>query len=153
MPKERHTCRIEPKVVDTFEPYLDHIGKLVGSTKDFAALAACEAALQGRLGDGATAKRSQPYYLDVTPHGFDKGEATRRIARVMNVPLAEVAVIGDQANDLPMFEVAAYRIAMGNGIDAVKHTADHVTLDNEHDGWAAAIDAFVLPRAALAHPA
>ena len=153
VPKERRTCRIGPQVVTSFDPYLTHVGKLVGSSKDFAALAACEAALQSRLGKGATAKRSQPYYLDVTPYGFDKGEATRRIARVMNVPLAEVAVIGDQANDLPMFEVAAYRIAMGNGIDAAKALADFVTDDNEHDGWAAAVDKFILPRAALAHPA
>ena len=88
----------------------------------------------------------------MTPYGFDKGEATRRIARVMDVPLAEVAVIGDQANDLSMFELAAYRVAMGNAIDEVQRRADFVTLDNEHDGWAAAVDKFVLPRAALAHP-
>ena len=72
---------------------------------------------------------------------------------MLGVPLAEVAVIGDQANDLPMFEVAAYRIAMGNGIDSLKGIADFVTDDNEHDGWAAAVDRFLLPRAALANPA
>ncbi len=153
VPKERRTCQIEPVKVDTFEPYLDHIGKLVGSSDDFEAVAACEAMLQNRLGRGATAKRSQPYYLDVTPFGFDKGEATRRIAKVLGIPLAEVAVIGDQANDLPMFEVAAFKIAMGNGIDSLKHMADFVTDDNEHDGWAAAVDRFLLPRAALANPA
>ncbi len=153
VPKERRTCQIEPVVVDAFEPYLDRIGKLVGSSDDFGAVEACEAALQERLGRGATAKRSQPYYLDVTPFGFDKGEATRRIAKVLGVPLDEVAVIGDQANDLPMFEVAAFKVAMGNGIDSVKAKADFVTDDNEHDGWAAAVDRYLLPRAALANPA
>ncbi|MCX8252812.1 hypothetical protein RHAL1_03912 [Beijerinckiaceae bacterium RH AL1] len=153
VPKERRTCQIEPVVVDTFDPYLDRIGKLVGSSADFGAVEACEATLQNRLGRGATAKRSQPYYLDVTPFGFDKGEATRRIAKVLGVPLAEVAVIGDQANDLPMFEVAAYKIAMGNAIDSLKSKADFVTDDNEHDGWAAAVERYLLPRAALADPA
>ena len=150
VPKERRTIQHEPKVVSSFDPHLEHVGKLVGSSKDFDAVAACEAALATRLGKGATAKRSQAYYLDVTPHGFDKGEATRRIARVLNIPLSEIAVIGDQANDIPMFEVATYRIAMGNGIDELKAMADFVSDDNEHDGWAAAVDTFILPRAALA---
>ena len=153
VPKERRTIRHEPKLVASFEPYLDDVGKLVGSSEDFDRVAACEAALEDRLGTGATAKRSQKYYLDVTPHGFDKGEATRRIARVLDVPMSEIAVIGDQTNDLPMFAVAAYKIAMGNGIDDLKRMADYVTGDNEHDGWAAAVDRFILPRAALAHPA
>ena len=153
VPKERRTIGHEPTVVASLEPYLGQVGKLVGSSKAFDRVAACEAALAKRLEGRASAKRSQPYYLDVTPWGFDKGEATRRIARVLGIPLSEVAVIGDQSNDLPMFAVAAYKIAMGNGIDAVKQMADYVTLDNEHDGWAAAVDHFILSRAALAHPA
>ena len=153
VPKERRTCQIEPKVVASLEPYLDHVGKLVGSSKAFDRVAACEAALGERIAGRASAKRSQPYYLDVSAWGFDKGEATRRIAQVLGIPMGEIAVIGDQSNDLPMFSVAAYRIAMGNGIAEVKAVADDVTDDNEHDGWAAAVDRFILPRAALAHPA
>jgi Cof subfamily protein (haloacid dehalogenase superfamily) len=149
--KERHTIAQEPTLVPSFKPYLDQVGKLVGSSEDFDRVMACEAALQAVLGRGATAKRSQPYYLDVTPHGFDKGEATRRIARLLDVPLNEVAVIGDMANDMPMFEVASFRIAMGNGIDALKQAADFVTDDNEHDGFATAVDRFILPRAPM-HP-
>ena len=153
VPKERRTIRHEPQVVASFDAHLDAIGKLVGSSKDFAAVAACEAALEKRLIGRASAKRSQSYYLDVTPYGFDKGEATQRIAKVLGVPLEEVAVIGDMANDLPMFGVAAYKIAMGNGIEELKRMADFVTDDNEHDGWAAAVDRFILPRAALAQSA
>lgn len=152
VPKERLTIAHEPTIVASFDPLLDRIGKLVGSSRDHDAVAACEAALAARLGTRATAKRSQSYYLDVTPHGFDKGEATRRISRVLGIPLGEIAVIGDQANDLPMFDVGGYKIAMGNGIDALKRVADFVTEDNEHDGFAAAVERFILPRAALAHP-
>ena len=57
------------------------------------------------------------------------------------------------ANDLPMFAVAGHKIAMGNGIDELKHDADVVTDDNEHAGWAAAVGRFILPRAALAQSA
>ncbi len=143
--KERRTIQQDPTIVDSFEPYMEAVGKLVGSSEDFDRVAACEAALQDRLGTRAFAKRSQKYYLDVTPYGFDKGEAARRIARVLHVPMSEVAVIGDMANDIPMFDVAAYRIAMGNGIDELKRMADFVTEDNEHDGFAVAVDRFILP--------
>ena len=70
-----HQCQIDPEVVTTVRAASSPAGRqarrLVART--FAAVAACEAALQERLGTGATAKRSQPYYLDVTPYGFDKG--------------------------------------------------------------------------------
>jgi Cof subfamily protein (haloacid dehalogenase superfamily) len=146
--KERRTVALEPTIVPSLKPYLDKVGKLVGSSEDYDRLADCEAALQKRLEGRAAAQRSQKYYLDVTPPGLDKGAATRRIAGMLDVPLSEVAVIGDMANDLPMFQVAAFKIAVGNGIDALKAQADFVSEDNEHDGFAAAVDRFVLPRAA-----
>ncbi len=150
VPKERVTIRSEPEVVPSFDGLLDQVGKLVGSSNDHGRVAACEAALATRLGRATTAKRSQAYYLDVTPAGFDKGRAVRRIAEVLSVPIDEVAVIGDMSNDLPMFDVAPHRIAMGNGIDDLKRGATFVTDSNEHDGFAAAVDRYVLPRAALA---
>lgn len=148
VPKERRTIGHEPMVVESFAPHLGTIGKLVASSNDHAAIAACEAALAERLGPDTTAKRSQPYYLDVTPAKSDKGYAVQRIAAVLGVLIGEVAVIGDMANDLPMFDVAPHRIAMGNGIDALKSRASFVTESNAHDGWAVAIERYVLPRAA-----
>ena len=148
VPKERMTIAHEPDVAASFEPYYGAVGKLVGSSRDFDAGAACEGELQRRLGDRAAARRSQAYYLDVTPRDADKGHAVRRIAAALGVPMVEVAVIGDMGNDMPMFDVAPHRIAMGNGIDALKARATFVTRDNEHDGFAAAVEDYVLPRAA-----
>ncbi len=149
VPKERMTIAAEPTVVASFEPLLDTVGKLVGSSNHHDRIAACGAALASRLGHGTVAKRSQAYYLDVTPAGFDKGRAVRRIAEVLSVPIGEVAVIGDMSNDLPMFDVAPYRIAMGNGIDELKRAATFVTTGNGEDGFAAAVERYILPRAAL----
>lgn len=148
VPKEKRTINHDPKVVPSFKPLLGDIGKLVGSSHDHDAVAACEAALAQRLGPDTVAKRSQPYYLDVTPAKSDKGYAVKRIAAVLGVPIGEVAVIGDMANDLPMFDVAPHRIAMGNGIDALKDRASFIAGSNEHSGWALAIERYVLPRAA-----
>ncbi len=150
VPKEKRTICHDPQVVPSFAPHLGAVGKLVGSSHDHAAVAACEEALGKRLGPDTTARRSQPYYLDVTPAKSDKGYAVTRIAAVLGVPIDEVAVIGDMANDLPMFDVAPHRIAMGNGIEALKNRASFVSESNEHDGWAVAIERYVLPRAAKA---
>jgi Cof subfamily protein (haloacid dehalogenase superfamily) len=144
--KEHKTVRQDPTVVASFEPFYGSVGKLVGSSRDFDLLARCEAELQNSLGTKAAARRSQPYYLDVTPEGADKGYAVTRIAANLGIPLDEVAVIGDMSNDIPMFEVAPHAIAMGNGIDDLKAKARFVTEDNEHDGFAAAVERYILPR-------
>lgn len=145
--REHHTVQFDPTVVPTFEPYLGKAGKIVGSSPDFERLQQCEAHLQQVLGETATARRSQDYYLDVTPPGLNKGTAVRSLARMMNVPLQEVAVLGDMVNDLPMFAVAGLSIAMGNGTDAVKAAADAVTDSCDDDGFAKAVARFILPRA------
>ncbi len=147
VPKERHTIQVEPAIVASFDPLLDRVGKLVGSTRDPDLLARCEKALQERLGDTASAQRSQVYYLDVTPHVATKGYAVKRIAEVLGIPLTEVAVIGDAANDLSMFAVAGLAIAMGNGIAEVKAKAHFTTASNAEDGFAVAMEQYVLPRA------
>ncbi|WP_144294300.1 Cof-type HAD-IIB family hydrolase [Rhodoligotrophos appendicifer] len=147
VPLERRTVQFEPTIVPDLAPYYGKAGKIVGASKDAATLAACESLLQRQLGGAASVRRSQTYYLDVTPPGTDKGVAVRALARTMNIPLHEVAVIGDMANDLPMFAVAGYKIAMGNGSDEVKAQADQVTLSNTEDGFAHAVDEFILPHA------
>jgi Cof subfamily protein (haloacid dehalogenase superfamily) len=142
--RERHTVGFEPLQCDNLLPLCSRAGKLVGSTQNFDLLAACERELQEKLGSHAEARRSQSYYLDVTPAGADKGTAVRALAARLGIGLDRVGVIGDQANDLPMFAVAGLSIAMGNGPDWVRAKASHVTATNETDGFAQAIDRFVL---------
>ena len=144
VPKERNTIKHEPILVESFEPFFEKVGKLVGSSREFDRVARCEAALGKELGGLAAAKRSQNYYLDVTPDGLDKGSAVKRIAARLGVPIDEVAVIGDMANDLPMFDVAPHRIAMGNAIDDLKRKATYVTDTNENSGFARAVDHYIL---------
>ncbi len=147
---ERRTVGFAPTVVRDFAGHLDRVGKIVGASSDFAMLAALEADLSAKLGRRAVARRSQLYYLDVTHPTADKGHAVRAFARRWGVPLAEVAVLGDQANDLPMFEIAGLSIAMGNGTAEAKGKADVTTGPNDGGGWAAAIRDIVLPRAPAA---
>ena len=62
--------------------------------------------------------------------------------------MRQIAVIGDMMNDVAMFKVAGYAIAMGQAPDAVKAAADSVTGSNADNGFATAVDRLVLPRAA-----
>jgi len=144
---ERHTVRFEARVVPDFAPYVDQVGKLVGVSDDFARLAAVEAELQGIVGDRATAHRSQDYYLDLTHRNANKGYAVQALARHQGIDPAEIAVLGDMVNDVPMFKVAGYSVAMGNGSAETKAAATATTAANDRDGWAQAIDTLILPRA------
>jgi len=143
---ERHTVRFNERVVESFEPFIDQGGKVVGVTEDAPLLARLEVELQGMLGDTANAKRSQTYYLDVTHRDANKGNAVRALAAHVGVDLADVVVLGDMANDLPMFDVAGFAIAMGNASAEVQGRAAAVTGSNDGDGWAQAVDRLILPR-------
>ncbi len=145
---ERHTVRFNERIVDSFEPYIAEAGKLVGVSDEAKLLAAVEAELQGLLGSSANAKRSQTYYLDVTHRSADKGNAVRTLAAHIGVALEDVAVLGDMANDVPMFDVAGFAVAMGNALPEVQARAGAVTGRNDEGGWADAVDRLILPRAA-----
>ena len=145
--RERHTVGFDPMIVADFDAVIDRIDKLVGVSDDPDLLADVEAEAQDLLHGLANARRSQTYYLDVTHPEADKGHAVHALCGEIGVPETETAVIGDQANDLAMFAVAGLSIAMGQGTAAVKAGADFVTEANTADGFAAAIDRFILPRA------
>ena len=146
VPRETRTVQFDYRRVDDLRPFLGRGGKIVGTTGDFDLLARVETELAGRLGHTANAHRSQKYYLDVTHPEANKGTAVHAIAGHLGVDIADVACIGDMTNDLPMFAVAGFSIAMGNGPDAVRSRASVVTTGNDEDGFAEAVTRFVLPK-------
>jgi Cof subfamily protein (haloacid dehalogenase superfamily) len=146
--RERHTVSFDPTLVADFKGVIDRIDKLVGVSDQPDLLADVEAQAQALLKGHANARRSQTYYLDVTNPEADKGHAVRALCETIGVPTPETAVIGDQANDMAMFAVAGLSIAMGQGTDEVRAAADFVTAANTEDGFAKAVDNFILPRAA-----
>jgi Cof subfamily protein (haloacid dehalogenase superfamily) len=140
---ESKTVQDEPTVVPDFAEAHARAAKIVGVSDDHARLARCEAAMQAALGDTASAARSQPYYLDVTPPGVNKGTFVAAMARRLGIATDAVAVIGDMVNDLPMFACAGFPVAMGNAPDEVKTRAAFVSRSNEEDGFAAAVAAII----------
>ena len=51
--------------------------------------------------------------------------------------------VGDTENDLEILKAAGISVAMGNAIDEIKKNADYITLSNEEDGVAYAINHFI----------
>ncbi|WP_122315401.1 HAD family hydrolase [Pseudomonas cichorii] len=143
---ERHALGYEPLVVESFEPYLDRIDKIVASSTDFALLEVLENRLNPLIEGRALAARSQSYYLDVTAVAANKGAALATLAEYLGVELVHTAAIGDGGNDVAMFQRAGLSIAMGQADASVQGQADHVTESNLQDGVALAIDRYILPR-------
>lgn len=141
---EERTVGFRPTVVKDFGTSLDAAAKIVGVSANFELLAECERDTQAALGDSAFIVRSQRYYLDITHPLANKGAALSEIAELLGVPLAEIAVIGDGGNDVAMFERSGLSIAMGNGGPAVQQAADFVTDGNGEDGFANAIERFIV---------
>ena len=142
---EIHTIQTPPSLVASFEGKLAAVSKIVGASKDHdrvaTAVAVGQTALQGR----ATVLRSQAYYCDVTPPGIDKGRLVDLLAERLGVPREEILVLGDMGNDVEMFAPRrAFTIAMGNATPEIKARADAVTLGNDEDGFAVAIERYVL---------
>ncbi|HZS82916.1 MAG TPA: HAD family hydrolase [Stellaceae bacterium] len=143
---ERRTVEAEPVVVSDWRPHLGAAAKIVGVSADFDRLAACERELGQELAGAASVIRSQRYYLDLTPPAVDKGSVVEALTRSLGVPAAAIATIGDMENDLPMFRKSGFSIAMGNAPRAVQDAADAVTSSNDEDGFAAAMERFILRR-------
>lgn len=64
-------------------------------------------------------------------------------------------VVGDGGNDLPLFELAGFKVAMGNAEEVLKKQADWIAPSVDEDGLAVAIKKFILKQPAhwfgLAH--
>jgi len=141
---EKRAVKYPPTVVQNLEAPLAKAYKVVGVSEDRELLKRCETEMQAALGPGASVSRSQPYYLDITHPQANKGAAVQNMAALMEVPMSEVAVIGDNYNDLAMFAQSDFSIAMGNAPDDVKKKARFVTASNEADGLAEAIHRYIL---------
>ena len=148
--QESTTVQFQPTVVPSYDDLLDRVVKIVGVSDDYDKVARCEAEVQQVFGRHTSAARSQPYYLDVTHPTANKGVVVERMSGYYQIPLQRIATMGDQANDVLMFQRSGMSIAMGNASEAVQREATYVTASNEDEGFAKAIEEHILPRAMAA---
>lgn len=145
--REQWTVKFPPTVVPGFERLLDNVVKIVGVSDDLDAVARCESDTQRAFGRQVSAARSQPYYLDVTHPSANKGAVVAWLSKHLHIPADRIATIGDQPNDVLMFARSGLSIAVANASQEVRQDATHVTTSNEEEGFANAVERFILPNA------
>jgi Cof subfamily protein (haloacid dehalogenase superfamily) len=158
--KEERTVQFAPKVVTNFDEALHQgVAKVVGVSDDYDLVAKAEKGIAEEFEHGVHARctttsrdcepsvsaaRSQPYYLDVTHPKANKGSVVEILADLLKIPSADFATIGDMPNDVLMFKKSGYSIAMGQASEEVKKSATYVTAGMDDEGFAKAIENFVL---------
>jgi Cof subfamily protein (haloacid dehalogenase superfamily) len=142
--RETQTVAFPPQVVDNFDRLYDAALKVVGVSDDYGRVSAANDAIDRTLGDAVSAARSQPYYLDITNPVANKAAVVRYHAGRLGIPPEEIATIGDMPNDVLMFRDSGLSIAMGNASDDVKKQASAVTDSCDDEGFAKAVEKYLL---------
>jgi Cof subfamily protein (haloacid dehalogenase superfamily) len=143
--RESWTVKFEPKVMTAgLQGLTASVAKLVGVSDNTAAVDRATSAVHDQFGDHVTAATSQPYYLDVTHPLANKGAVAQYLAAKYQIGPDDIATIGDMPNDVLMFAHSGLSIAMGNASSEVKRAARRVTTSNQDEGFANAVERFVL---------
>lgn len=129
------------KVDNLFESLEPHPTKLL-MTGDPTLMLKAEEELVEMLGDRMDIFRSAPFFLELVPKGIDKAKSLTRLLTKINLTPADLIAFGDGYNDLSMLKLAGMGVAMENAAPEVRAEADYVTLSNEEDGVAAALEHF-----------
>lgn len=113
---------------------------IVGESKRLEIL---EKEMYGQLKDKMGVFRSEPYFLELVPKGIDKAQSLSVLLKEIGLAKEEMIAIGDGFNDLSMIQYAGLGIAMANAQPIVRENADFITLSNDEDGVAYAVEKFI----------
>ena len=141
---EQSVVKFAPKIVADFGSAPCRVVKIVAVSDDRGLAAHCETDLRQELGAHASVVRSQPYYVDATHQNANKGVVLATLSRHLAIPAGRILTIGDMPSDVLMFVRSGISVAMGNAAPEVKAQAMFVTDSCNDDGFAKAIEKFVL---------
>ncbi len=141
---ESGTSNLAPTVVTSFDIVGEGIIKIVGVCDDLDRSRRAFDVMSTQFELVANVTASQPYYLDITAANVNKGSVVAFLAEHYGLSREEIVTIGDMSNDVAMFEQSGTSIAMGNAHSNVQLAATHVTASNDNEGFATAMENFVL---------
>lgn len=147
---EREFVRLIPRMSEVFkgtESDADTlcaapVSKLI-AMRDGMAAEELLAVIRPVVGDTAHATHSGGPWVEMTAAGVNKASALEKLASKLGIPSFEVVAFGDMPNDLPMLAWAGRSIAVANAHPEVIAACDEVTLSNEEDGVAVALEAML----------
>ena len=99
-----------------------------------------EAELSLRLQGQISVYRSEPSFLELVPMGSDKAQSLSVLLDKLGLTREAMVAMGDGYNDLSMIKFAGMGVAMANAQEPVKQAAEYITLSNDEDGVAAAVE-------------
>ena len=138
--EESRINRMAVRHVDNLLTSLErHPTKLL-MTGDPAKMIAAEEELSRLVGGRMDVFRSAPFFIELVPQGIDKAQSLLRLLSRLNLTQQDLMAFGDGYNDLSMLKLAGLGVAMANAAPEVRADADWVTLSNEDDVVAHALD-------------
>ncbi len=120
------------------------VNKLLCVAGDEAVLADVRRRLEGVEGLDVTS--SWKMNLELMPAGVGKGSAVKELAESLGLIARQVMAFGDYDNDESMIAYAGLGVAMANATQSVKNAAKLITLSNDENGVAWAVERRVLLR-------
>lgn len=75
-----------------------------------------------------------------------KGNALKFLSDYLNIPIENTIAIGNDKNDISMFEVAGLSVAVDNASDDIKSKVDYITLSNDEDGVAVFLEEILVKK-------
>ena len=140
--EESRSNKMNIRHVDNLLQHLEpHPTKLL-MTGTPADMQRAEEELANLVGNRMDVFRSAPFFLELVPKGIDKAQSLLRLLAKVNLIPSDMIAFGDGYNDLSMLRLAGMGVAMANAAPEVRAEADYITLSNEEDGIAAALQHF-----------
>jgi Cof subfamily protein (haloacid dehalogenase superfamily) len=99
--------------------------------------------MNSMYGNEMSIYRSEPFFLELMPVNIDKANSLKKLLLHTGHTREEILACGDGHNDLSMIKFAGMGVAMANAQDSVKEASDFITLSNEEDGVAHAVELFL----------
>jgi len=93
--------------------------------------------------EGVAVTSSVATNVEINAENANKGEGMRQLGALLNVRLEDMMACGDADNDYLMIKNVGIGVAMENAETSIKQIADFITLSNEEDGVAYAIEKFL----------
>jgi len=82
--------------------------------------------------------------IHVTHELATKQHALEVLLDILKVEKKDVVSVGDSGNDIPLFRVSGYKVAMGNATEELKKAADLIVATIDEDGLAQFIETSLL---------
>ena len=82
-------------------------------------------------------------WFSIASLNCSKGNALMIVSKYLNIPIENTIAIGNDKNDISMFEVAGLSVAVANASKDIKSKVDHITLSNDADGVATFLETLV----------